>query len=249
MASSLAIIGATSAIAQEVARMHAARGASLFLTARSEEKCAILRADLESRGAARVDTSVYDAQTDFESRDIIREIASVQPECCTILIAHGVLSDNALCADDEHRAIRDFTLNATSVIAICTQAARWYASHAYPVKPCIAVISSVAGDRGRGSNHYYGAAKGAVTIFLQGLRNRLFKSGINVVTIKPGFVDTPMTAHVPKNVLFATPQRVARDIVRAMDKGSDVVYVPGFWRYVMLIIRLIPERIFKRLGL
>ncbi|MFM7774556.1 MAG: short-chain dehydrogenase, partial [Candidatus Kapaibacterium sp.] len=76
-----------------------------------------------------------------------------------------------------------------------------------------------------------------------------FKSGINVVTIKPGFVDTPMTAHVPKNVLFATPQRVARDIVRAMDKGSDMVYVPGFWRYVMLIIRHIPERIFKRLGL
>lgn len=249
MATSLAIIGATSAIAQEVARIHASRGASLFVTARSPEKCAIIKADLLSRGARQVDTAVFDAQTDFASRDILREIAAVQPSCCAILIAHGVLSDNTLCAEDEHRAVSDFTINATSVIAVCTQAARWYESHTFPSTPCIAVISSVAGDRGRGSNYYYGAAKGAVTIFLQGLRNRLFKKGIHVVTIKPGFVDTPMTAHIPKNPLFASPQNVARAIVRAMERGTDVVYVPGFWRYVMLIIRLIPERVFKRLGL
>ncbi|MEL7234405.1 MAG: SDR family NAD(P)-dependent oxidoreductase, partial [Chloroflexota bacterium] len=113
----------------------------------------------------------------------------------------------------------------------------------------IAVISSVAGDRGRGSNYVYGTAMAAKTTFLSGLRNRLAKSGVQVVTVKPGFVDTPMTANIPKNALFASPAKVGKDIYTGLKKGHDVIYTPFFWRYIMWIIRLIPEPIFKRLSL
>ena len=114
----------------------------------------------------------------------------------------------------------------------------------------LAVISSVAGDRGRQSNYVYGAAKGMVSLFLQGLRNRLFASGVHVLTIKPGFVDTPMTAHIKKGgPLWASPEQVAKGIVWAIDRRRDVAYVPGFWRPIMAVIRALPESVFKRLHL
>ena len=116
-------------------------------------------------------------------------------------------------------------------------------------KGTIAVGSSVAGDRGRQSNYLYGTAKGAKTIFLQGLRNRLTKSGVQVLTIKPGFVDTPMTAHIEKGPLFVDPEVIAQGIMKAIKNKRDVVYLPFFWRWIMLIIKLIPEKIFKRLSL
>ena len=113
----------------------------------------------------------------------------------------------------------------------------------------LVALASVAGDRGRGSNHAYGAAKGGLALFLQGLRNRHHRAGLHVLTVKPGFVDTPMTARVPHNALFADPRGVARSIVRAADTRRDVVYVPWFWRLIMLMVRSIPERVFKRLEL
>jgi len=116
-------------------------------------------------------------------------------------------------------------------------------------KGSLAVISSVAGDRGRQSNYVYGAAKGMVSLFLQGLRNRLSKKNVQVLTIKPGFVDTPMTAAFTKGALWAKPEAVARGIVKAVDKRRDEVYLPGFWRLIMLLIRHIPESLFKKLSL
>jgi decaprenylphospho-beta-D-erythro-pentofuranosid-2-ulose 2-reductase len=113
----------------------------------------------------------------------------------------------------------------------------------------IAVISSVAGDRGRGSNYVYGSAKALVTAFLSGLRQRLVKCGVTVVTIKPGFVDSPMTAAFAKGPLWARPERIAAGIVRAIDRHSGTVYLPGFWRPIMWVIRTIPERVFLRLSL
>jgi len=107
----------------------------------------------------------------------------------------------------------------------------------------------VAGDRGRQSNYVYGAAKGAVSIFLQGLRNRLTPFGVTVLTLKPGFVDTPMTAHIPKNPLFANPKSVGKRIYKAVKNQEDVVYIPSFWRPIMTMITHIPERFFKRLEL
>ena len=113
----------------------------------------------------------------------------------------------------------------------------------------LAVVSSVAGDRGRKSNYVYGASKGALNVFLDGLRNRIDRDGVQVLTIKPGFVATPMTAHVPQNALFASPDQVARGILKAIERGRDVAYVPGFWMFVMLLIRAIPGRIFKKMNL
>jgi len=114
---------------------------------------------------------------------------------------------------------------------------------------CIAVISSVAGDRGRQSNYIYGTAKGALTIFLQGLRNRLHKSGVHVLTIKPGFVDTPMTSEFKKGLLGVGPESIAKGSHRAIARKKNVVYLPWFWRGVMALIKAVPERIFCRLAL
>ena len=114
---------------------------------------------------------------------------------------------------------------------------------------CIAVITSVAGDRGRQSNYVYGAAKAGLTTYLSGLRNRYAADGVRVLTVKAGIVDTRMSAGAPGAGLAASPGTVARAVVRAIAGGRDVVYVPWFWRWIMLVIRLIPERIFKKLKL
>jgi decaprenylphospho-beta-D-erythro-pentofuranosid-2-ulose 2-reductase len=163
-----------------------------------------------------------------------------------VLIAHGTLPDQAQVQASVEGTLQAFTTNALSYISLLTLLAERLEQQR---RGWIAVISSVAGDRGRGSNYVYGAAKGAVSLFTSGLRARLSKVGIAVVTIKPGFVDTPMTAHLKKNPLYVSPARVGKCIYTAMLKGEDVVYVPWFWRYIMLIIRLIPERVFKRLSL
>jgi short-subunit dehydrogenase len=110
----------------------------------------------------------------------------------------------------------------------------------------IAAIGSVAGDRGRQSNYVYGAAKGGLDILLEGLRHRLAPKGVAVVTIKPGFVDTPMTASFPKGPLWAKPEKVAVDIRRAIDKRRPVTYTPGFWCLIMLVIKSVPRAIFYK---
>ena len=107
----------------------------------------------------------------------------------------------------------------------------------------------MAGDRGRASNYAYGAAKSGLATYLQGLRQRLYRHGVTVLTIKPGWVDTPMTADIDKNALFAAPERVARDIVRAIDQGRTQLYTPWFWAGIMVVVRAIPERVFRRLSL
>jgi short-subunit dehydrogenase len=133
-----------------------------------------------------------------------------------------------------------------SPIACLTWLANYFETRG---KGNITVITSVAGDRGRQSNYIYGAAKGGLSIFLQGLRNRLAPKGVSVTTIKPGFIDTPMTAHIKKGPLFASPETVGKRIHQAMLKGESVVYTPFFWRFIMLIIQHIPEFIFKKMKL
>ncbi len=164
----------------------------------------------------------------------------------TVLIAHGTLSDQKACEASVELTLREIDTNALSVVALLTRIANRLEQRRAGT---IAVISSVAGDRGRGSNYVYGSAKALVTAFLSGLRQRLGKSGVGVVTIKPGFVDTPMTAAFAKGPLWASPEKVAKGIVRALDRRSDTVYLPGFWWTIMFIIRAIPERLFWRLSL
>jgi short-subunit dehydrogenase len=162
------------------------------------------------------------------------------------LIAHGTLPNQDFCQEDVEQTLEALHINFMATIALLTILANELESQR---QGCIAVITSVAGDRGRQTNYVYGAAKGGVQIFLQGLRGRLFRSNVAVVTIKPGFVDTPMTAGVRKNLLFANADSVGRGIHRAIAGRKDVVYLPWFWRPVMAVLNSLPEKVFKRLHL
>jgi len=240
------IIGATSAIAQAVARQLAVRGDALYLLARSEERLAALAADLRIRGAPQVDFAAFDANMLDSHAPTLEQAFAGADVFDVALIAYGTLDDQRACEQDAGKTLQALHTNAISVIALLTLLANRFDAQGMGT---LAVIGSVAGDRGRQSNYVYGAAKGMLAIFLQGLRNRLQKRGVNVLTIKPGFVDTPMTAAFNKGALWASPDTVAMRIVQGIDKGWDVVYTPGFWRAIMFVIRLVPERVFKRLSL
>jgi len=240
------IIGATSSIAQEVAREFARNNCSLILAARTQNKLDAIRNDVLAHGATMAHTMLFDAEHYTQHLDIVSNAAQQYGTIDAVLIAYGTLPNNEECVTDTTKTIEQFTLNATSIIALCTASAQYFETIG---RGTLAVITSVAGDRGRQSNYVYGASKGALNTFLQGLRNRLTHKNIHVVTIKPGFVDTPMTHHVPKNALFATAKTVGKSIAHAMIAGKDVVYIPFFWRYIMLIVKLIPEFMFKRLKL
>jgi decaprenylphospho-beta-D-erythro-pentofuranosid-2-ulose 2-reductase len=240
------IVGATSAIAEATARRLAERGDALYLVARSAERVAAIAADLSVRGSPRVGCETLDVN-DFAAHEPMLERAEMfLAGVDTVLIAHGTLSDQKACEGSVDLTLREMSTNALSVVSLLTLIANRFESRK---QGTIAVISSVAGDRGRGSNYVYGSAKALVTAFLSGMRQRLGKSGVGVVTIKPGFVDTPMTAAFAKGPLWAQPERVAVGIVKALDRQSATVYLPGFWRAIMLVIRAIPERLFLRLSL
>ena len=240
------IVGATSAIAEAVARLLAAQGDLLYLVGRRAEALEAIAADLRVRGAARVQTEVMDANAIERHAALLDHADVALGGLDTVLIAHGTLSDQAACQQSVALTFQELHTNALSVIALLTLIANHFEAQRVGT---IAVISSVAGDRGRQSNYVYGTAKAAVSTFLSGLRQRLYKSGVQVVTIKPGFVDTPMTRDFSKGLLWAKPERVARDIVRAMENGKDVVYTPGFWWAIMQLIKSIPEFVFRRLSL
>ncbi|MFO1533249.1 MAG: SDR family oxidoreductase [Thermoplasmatota archaeon] len=237
------VFGATSAIAEGCCRIWAERGESLFLVGRDARRLDAIAADLRLRGAA-AETYVADA------REWMHHVAAVDAAFARLggvdaaLVAHGVLPDQEEAQRDAAYALQTFDVNFGSLLALTTELANRFEGQRAGV---LCAISSVAGDRGRPSNYVYGAAKAATTALLSGLRARLHRSGVAVVTVKPGFVDTPMTARFRKGFLFVSPQRVARAIVRAMDARRDVVYVPWFWRPVLRVLREIPEPIFKRL--
>lgn len=242
----LMIIGATSAVAHETAKHFAADGAEFFLVGRDPDKLATVQHDLEVRGAARVVSHTLDLNELGQHALLISAAYDTLGDLNAVLIAHGTLPDQARVQASVEDTLQEFTTNALSYISLLTLLAERFEQQR---RGCIAVISSVAGDRGRGSNYVYGAAKGSVSLFTSGLRARLSQAGVAVVTIKPGFVDTPMTAHLKKNPLYASPENVGKRIYTAMLKGEDIVYVPWFWRYIMWIIRHIPERVFKKLSL
>ncbi len=238
------IVGATSAIAEATAREFATRGDSLFLAARNAAALQALADDLRLRGATIAGTATIDARDAPSMEGLADTAMQALGGLDQALIAHGTLSDQSACETSAALLREEFAINALSVMVLCLPLAQHFASQRRGV---IAVISSVAGDRGRQSNFVYGSAKAAVTAFLSGLGQRLQPSGVKVVVIKPGFVSTPMTAAFKKGALWASPARVARDIRRAMDKGSAVVYTPWFWRPIMFIVRSVPETIFRRL--
>ncbi len=241
------IIGATSAIAEAVAQRYAKKGEKLFLVGRNQQKLDTMVDDLKVRGAHLVDSSAVDLTDCGAHEAVIEEAKRALGEIDIVLIAHGTLGDQKQCELSYQDTLKEFQTNALSVISLLTLLANDMEQRRSGV---LAVISSVAGDRGRQSNYIYGATKATVSVFLQGLRNRLSPSNVQVLTIKPGFVDTPMTADIPnKGALWATPGDIADGIIQSIDKKRNVVYLPWFWWGIMTIIKLVPEAIFKRLKL
>lgn len=242
----VAIFGATSLIAQEYCRIVAARGEALFLVGRDESKLQALARDLQIRGAKSVAFRVADFNELGCHTALMDEAERTLGEVDQALVAYGVMPDQK-CAERDFLIVEATILtNFTSVASLCERIARKFEAQR---RGTLVVIGSVAGDRGRASGYIYGSTKAALDVYLSGLRNRLYAFGVRVVTIKPGLVDTPMTAHLPKTRLFASAERVARGIDRAIRGGRSTAYVPWIWRWIMLVIRLIPEPIFIRMTL
>lgn len=237
----IAIIGAYSAIAEATARLYAEEQAGLFLVGRNAERLQAVASDLTARGAT-VEWKVLDVRDVSAHAPVVE--AMFRSAVDIVIDAHGTLSDQKECEADAGSLVDELSANFVATAALLHRIAEKLQSGSV-----LCVISSVAGDRGRQSNYVYGAAKGGLSLFLQGLRNRLFERGIQVTTIKPGFVDTPMTAHLKKNPLFVQPETIAVGIRKAIEKRKDVVYLPGFWRPIMALIKLIPEKQFKRMKL
>jgi len=240
------VLGATSGIALQVEHLLAARGCELLLVARSPERLAALQSDLLLRGAKQVLICPADlSQIAYHARvfDFARRSF---PGYDTLLLAYGSMQDQKDSESSIDLLLDELNVNFVSACAILSLFA---ADFEQRQSGCIAAITSVAGDRGRRSNYVYGSAKGALSLFLQGLRSRLHPAGVKVITIKPGPVQTPMTDHLPNVARFAEPDLVARDIVHALERRSpDVLYTPKIWRYIMTAVEHIPETVFKRLS-
>ena len=240
------ILGATSAIAAAVARDLLSPHTEFFLVARNSEKLETIRKDLLTRGASAVTAYVLDLDNTAAHEQMFSAALDVLGALDLALIAHGVLGNQDQAQTSSSAAEAILHTNFISTVSLITWLANYF-ENAH--QGTLAVITSVAGDRGRKSNYVYGASKGALNIFLDGVRNRIDRAGVQVLTIRPGFVSTPMTAHLPQGPLFAAPAQVAKGIVKAIEDRKDVIYVPGFWRPIMFIIRSVPEFLFKKLNL
>lgn len=235
------IIGATSAIAEATGRIYAARGAAIHLIGRDRGRLDAIAADISTRGA-RVSTGLLDVNALDAHATALDTAWDALGGIDVALIAHGTLPDQSSCDGSVALSLQEFVTNGTSTIALS-------AALAQRLRPgsTLAVISSVAGDRGRASNYLYGSAKAAVSTYLSGLGQRLRPTGVNVLTIKPGFVDTPMTVDFKKGALWAKPEAVAKGIVRAIGRRKAVAYLPAFWWAIMVVIKSIPEFVFRRI--
>ena len=245
------ILGATSAIAEHTARLLAARGDSLSLVARNPERMAAIAADLISRGAGKVTQTSADLANPDNPAGLLEDIAQGLGGLDAVLIFQGELGDQRLGESDPAEAGRLLHVNfvGAATLSLAAAARLETSDHSAPVVVC---IGSVAGDRGRASNYVYGAAKGGIAILYQGLQHRFARAGgkTRAVVIKAGFVDTPMTAAFPKGgPLWARPETIAKIVVSAMDRGGPIIYAPWFWRWIMLIIRLLPQPLMNRLNL
>jgi short-subunit dehydrogenase len=240
------VLGATSGIAEATCRIWAAEGASLFLVARNAEKLAAVAADLRIRGARYVDTAVADLDDTSKHPELLAHAVNSLTGLDIAYLAHGVLGDQAAAEADFTTAEQIFHTNLTAPVSLLTWLANFFVQRKSGV---LAVISSVAGDRGRKSNYVYGASKAGLSAFLGGLRNRVDREGVTVLTIKPGPVRTAMTASMKGSEKFADVNSVARSIASAVSAKKDTLYVPFQWQPIMFVIRNIPESVFKKLNL
>jgi decaprenylphospho-beta-D-erythro-pentofuranosid-2-ulose 2-reductase len=240
------VLGATSGIAEACCRLWAGRGDSLFLVARNRDRLAAVAADMQTRGAAHVDFAVADLDNTVAHPELLAHGINSLAGLDIAFLALGVLGDQALAERSFAQADEILHTNFVGPVSLLTWLGNYCAQ-----RHCgtLAVLSSVAGDRGRKSNYVYGSSKAGLSAFLGGLRNRIDREGVRVMTIKPGPVKTAMTEGMKGSEKFADVEAVAAMIVKAIDAGRDVVYVPGLWRLKMAIVRAIPEWLFKKLDL
>ncbi len=237
------VLGATSAIASEAVQLYARRGDRLHLIGRSADKLARV-AERTAANGATITTATADFADLDRNRAVVEQAIAALGGVDVALIAHGDLGDQLATERSFAAAEAVLRTNFLSVVSLLIP----LAEHMEAARSGrIGVITSVAGDRGRPRNYTYGAAKGGLAIYLQGLRTRLVRAGVSVTTLKLGPVDTPMTVDHRKHLLFGKPAPVAKSIVAAIDRGVAEAYVPSFWRAIMPIVKNTPERLFQRL--
>jgi decaprenylphospho-beta-D-erythro-pentofuranosid-2-ulose 2-reductase len=243
----VAIFGATSSVARALAAEFAREGYGLVLAGRDPYEVRAVAADLRLRTGVPTQAVPFEA-LEFEShaRSWEEVRAAAGDELAGVVICFGYLSGQAEAQKDPAEARRILDTNFTAAVSVLNLAANYFEARG---SGFLCALSSVAGDRGRQSNYLYGAAKGGLSTYLEGLRNRLYRSGVAVITIKPGFLDTRMTYGRAGMVLVASPEQAAKSILAAIRKRKSVAYVPAFWRVIMFVIRAIPETIFKRMRL
>jgi decaprenylphospho-beta-D-erythro-pentofuranosid-2-ulose 2-reductase len=237
------ILGAGGGIARALANRLAEQGYALLLAGRNEEDLARTAADCRVRHGVEASVLRFDA-LDFDAHDDL--FAEAGPELAGVLLCYGDMPSEEAARDDVTRLRRMIDVNYTSAVSILELAARQMSDRG---RGWIAALSSVAGDRGRPGNYLYGSTKGALSCYLQGLRARMAGQGIKVVDVRPGVVDTGMTFGLEGLPLMAPPDRIARDALRGIERDRPVVYTPWFWAIIMLIIRLLPDRVFNKLEL
>jgi decaprenylphospho-beta-D-erythro-pentofuranosid-2-ulose 2-reductase len=244
MSGAYLVLGATSAIARATARELAARGHNLTLSGRDLAELERDAADIRLRHGVEVAVKAFDAEAFDGHADFLAQVVEQGGELQGVVLAFGYLGEQSQAAQQWDESLAILQRNYVGAVSILNRCADYLAERG---RGNIIAISSVAGDRGRQSNYIYGSAKGGLTVYLQGLRNAMFHRGVHVMTVKPGFVDTAMTYGMPGLFLVASPQAVARRILASLEKGRNEIYAPWFWRWIMLIIRHLPEPIFKRL--
>jgi short-subunit dehydrogenase len=236
------ILGATSDMAQAIAKKYAAEGWSLTLAARKKESLEPIASDLAVRSGAEIQSLEFDA-TDFSNHRKFYE--DLQPKPDVVIAAFGYMSDQIEVRTDLEDIRRTIDINFTGMASILSVVAEDFEKRG---NGAIAAISSVAGDRGRQSNYIYGSAKAGLTVFLAGLRNRLVDKGVHVMTVKPGFARTKMTENLElPAALTASPEQIAEAVFQGLEKKRNVVYTLWMWQWIMLIIKHIPEFIFKKM--
>ncbi len=243
---SVVVIGATSSIARALAGRFAARGARLHLAARDDRELGRIAGDLRVRHGATVTWSRFEAGDRASHAGLVAEALRELGGLAVVVLAVGELGDQRRAEQDVEHAEAIIDSNYAGPVSVLTHVANAMAAAGAGRLAC---LLSVAGDRGRPKNYVYGSAKGGLDVFLEGLRARLWKSGVRVISVKLGFVDTKMTFGQPGMLLVASPERAAAGVLSAIDRGRDVAYVPGFWRPAMLAIRSLPRPLFKRLDL
>jgi NAD(P)-dependent dehydrogenase (short-subunit alcohol dehydrogenase family) len=241
------VLGASSSIARAFAREVAAAGAAVLLAGRDHDDLQRNAADLAARHGAHAAVVAFDACDRASITAVVAHCRSTVPAgALDVFLAFGTMPEQSAMEADPALAAATIAATYTGAVELLLGLAPLLEDGK---RGRVVVVGSVAGDRGRLKNYVYGSAKAGLAVFTAGLRNRLFRSGVLVTTVKPGFIDTAMTWGLPGLFLVASPETAARAMLAAALKGREVVYVPRFWALIMLIIRLIPERVFKKLSI